>query len=393
MATVLNHVQPGDIITAVSINSIIDQLKDLDSRLAKLEGGSPNSSRVVIDSLAPAGDLRIGDELTIFGQNFGYSIGAARVYFDTSPVTIFQDGSNDKRLIVVIPNVLGVSEQGTPVTLTVTNQISSDTRQVKMRPKVVNQQGNVALSFLGNTPVTITVGSTPTFTYELDAKSIFLQTTVTFKPTISITSLQNTLKVLDKNGTVLTNNQLPVSPGDTPLISVHADAIPAGTSSFTLTLKATASGMDGSQDTQSFSVGLPTPQPDPDLPILAFNAAAPTTVFDKNTNIITIPAGTTATIQFKAEFTGTNTRTYDLLASVVDPVSKLQATGWTAVISQNPLFPPTPDKYPISAPGTEFPAFDVTPQNNAASPSSFQVTLKRQNSNLQKSVQYEIHRG
>ncbi len=385
MATLPNYVQPGDVSMAAYLNSIVDVLKDHESRLEKLEDGDSNSNSVVIDSVVPSGDLRIGQELTIFGRNFGYSIGAQSVYFNSSRVTVFKTGSNDSKLIINIPDVPGVTEAGIPpVTLTVANFSTSDSRSVTLKPMQLPQQGNISLTFQSVTPTTINTGSTPTFTYRLESQTL-LSANVTLSATISIASLQNSLQLLNANGDPLANNQITLGPGQVIQISVRTGAIPSGINSFMLSVNANAPDTAGSGDSHSFPIGTPIEQPDPGITTLAFNASAPPNVLSNN--VITIQSGMTATIQLRAEFTGTDTRTYDVLNPVITPSS-----GWTAIRSASPFFT-TPATYQINGPITQFPAYDLSPTAQASSPATVVFTLQRQGSSLKRSVQFSLQRG
>ena len=213
MSTVPNRVKPGDLITSAYFNTIVDELADLERRLALLEGsgtgpGPIGGGAVVIDSFAPTTDLRIGQELTIFGRNFGFSSGSQSVFFNSARATVFKTGSSDTKLIIEIPDVPGVTEAGTQVSLTVANFSSTDTRSLTLKPVQLAEQGNIALSFLSVTPSTITAGSPPgpTFRYQISAP-ILLPVTVTITPTISITSLQASLQVLDGIGNPLAGDR------------------------------------------------------------------------------------------------------------------------------------------------------------------------------------------
>jgi hypothetical protein len=105
MATVPNRVRPGDLITSSYVNTIIDELSDLERRLKLLETSSPptdptGEGAVSISSIVPLIDLRCGQELTIFGENFGYSSGSQSVYFNSTRVTVFKTGSSNTKLIL-----------------------------------------------------------------------------------------------------------------------------------------------------------------------------------------------------------------------------------------------------------------------------------------------------
>src|SRR4051812_9693892 len=71
MAITIPPVQPGDLIKAEVWNSLIQQLADLDRRLALLEGITPGSgSKLAITGLSQT-TARVGDKITVFGVNFG----------------------------------------------------------------------------------------------------------------------------------------------------------------------------------------------------------------------------------------------------------------------------------------------------------------------------------
>lgn len=391
MATVPNRVRPGDLITSQYFNTIIDELTDLERRLASLEnsvqpGGDPTGEgQVSISSFVPTADLRGGQELVIFGQNFGFSSGAQSVFFNSKRVTVFKTGSSNTKLIIEIPDVPGVTEAGIQVTMTVANFSSTDTRQLTLKPRQVGEQGNISLSFLDVTPTTIVAGSPPgpTFRYQLSAP-ILLPAPVTITPTISITGLQGSLQVLDVNGSPLPGNQITLQPGQTAQILVRAGVIPTGMTTFRMTVNAAGPGLQGSQDGRDFPVGTPIDPPDPSVPVLAFNAAAPPESFSGN--VITRTVGATATIQLRAEFTGTDTRTYNVQVDVMSP-----ATGWTAVRSLSPFFS-TPASYVVNSPSVQFPAFEVTAAAGATTPATVEFTLQRVGSSLKKTVQYTLIR-
>jgi hypothetical protein len=378
MATIPNHVQPGDLIASATINSIIDALTDHESRLAKLEGSTSVSAgnNVAITGLAPAGNLRIGDPVTIFGQNFGFSTGTQSVWFNSTRATDLDvTNSTDSKLIINhIPAVPEVKDQPTDVTLTVANFASSDWRKITLLPAQPQQQGSISLSFQGVSPTTITSNSTPIFTYNLSSEAL-LQTIVTIAPTISVSGVS--LQVVGADGTTpLLNSQLTLAPSQSTQISVKASQIPAGVNSFKMTVAATVGGMTGSTDgPRDFSVGSPSPQPDPEVTIFTAVESNPPTALQNN--VLTVKAGTTATVKFRAEFTGTDTRDYNFSGSVLPP-----ATNWPPpALSQVHGFE-THSPYHIVGSSVEFPSVDVTPSAGATSPAILQVVLQRVGSNF-----------
>src|SRR5678816_3705143 len=71
MAQLLNHAQPGDVITAEDWNLVVDAINEL------LQAGQ--TSGIKINNLIPAATaldpLKIGSLVQVVGQNFGFSIG------------------------------------------------------------------------------------------------------------------------------------------------------------------------------------------------------------------------------------------------------------------------------------------------------------------------------
>src|SRR5215831_16696944 len=265
MTDIPNHVEPGDIIKSADFNSVVAVLADLESRVAELESGGVLGGGVVITSIAPEGDLRVGQEITIFGRNFGYSIGAQRVFFNSVRVTIFKTGSSDEKLIIEITDVPNVSESGTPVTMSVANFTSSSSKTVTLKPVQLAQQGNVSLSFLNVTPATVTIGSTPKFTYQLEAPVMLPQ-----------------LINLDASDHEIQGKQLTLQPGASTQISVQLGAIPGGTVQFSLDVEVNGSGINGSEDNRQFTIG-ETVEVDEEITTFAAISSSPDGALSGNT--------------------------------------------------------------------------------------------------------------
>src|SRR5262245_40149585 len=171
----LQEVQPGDLITAEFINSIITKLDNLEQRIEGLENSNGNQAPVITE-LIPTGPLRVGQELTIIGSNFGFLVGAHSVTFNNVSTQFFKGGSNDTRLILDIPNVSAVTEAGTPVTMVVSNQFDSTSRQVILRPAQVPQQGSISLTYQRTEPSTPAADSPFTFVYRLESQAFQMAT-------------------------------------------------------------------------------------------------------------------------------------------------------------------------------------------------------------------------
>jgi hypothetical protein len=86
------------------------------------------------------------------------------------------------------------------------------------------------------------------------------------------------------------------------------------------------------------------------------------------------------TVKFRAEFSGTETRTYDVLNAILSP-----AANWKVELGTG--FFATPPTYTISAPGQETPSYKITPLAGATASAAIEFTLKRQGSNKKRSSQ------
>ena len=77
MAQLLNHAQPGDVITAEDWNLVVDAINEL------LQSGQ--TTGIKLQASLPAGTdldpIRIGLLTQITGQNFGFAIGQSKVKF------------------------------------------------------------------------------------------------------------------------------------------------------------------------------------------------------------------------------------------------------------------------------------------------------------------------
>jgi len=394
MTLPLVHVRPGDVITAAFVNALIDQMQGLDTRLSQLEGTTPGTSAVRILNVIPS-VVRVGDDLEIQGQNFGFASGTQRVYFDAVRATVFRSGSSDSRLIVQVPNVPSVVPSlaaGATVTLQVSNANTSDSRSITVLP--VNQQGNVLATFAGVTPTVITPGTTTSAVFSYNANcGTLLPTQVTITPTISVANWQPLLQVTDRSGAVLPNGVLPVTPNTTtPFnISLPQLPLPAGNpSSVALTVALTGAGIDGSTDgPRTFTFGQATVQPDPTITTFTLNAAQPSGGVANNT--ISVATGNKVTIQLVATFTQDGV--YNVTHAVTAPAAG--AANWSVTPTTFAFW--NKDQSPITVTGssaavpqTHFPAFDIVPQAGASSTGQLVFTVQRQGATVNQTAAFQL---
>jgi hypothetical protein len=305
MAAPLEHVRPGDLITALAWNTLVDKLNDVNTRLIELENaGGGGSTDVAITELIPDGVLTSGDDLEIRGRNFDYSRGAQRVYFNATPVSIFRDGSSDTRLLIQIPNVPAATEAGTQVTLLVTNPTSSTSRQVTLKRAPDQQQGNVALNYQSVNPLRIVAGSQVTFTYSVSSQTL-LPVVVTIAPTISLTSVQNSLQILNPDGTTIVQGRLSLNSGETKLFLIRIPTFPnlADNTPFTMQVAASGTGIGGDQDgPREFRVNVAS-EPVDTKTTLDIESAVPPSALVENKTKLRLARTSSAIVKLEIGFT------------------------------------------------------------------------------------------
>jgi hypothetical protein len=268
MAQPIQHVNPGDLITAAEFNLFIDVLNTSVARIEALEAGVQPGSGLAITQLIPGGPYRVGDTLQILGRNFQFTIGAHRVFFNSTQVLSFLPTSTDSRLEFVIPTVPGVQEQGTSVSLVVVNQTESVTNNVILRPRISNLQGTVLVAWQGVDPATPVPGQNATFRYTIQSQTNN-RATWTIVPIVDVASnnaaWNAALRVLNENQVDLPSRQIvDLNPGETRTFFVRLAPVPSGTNNVTFGLSATATaeGISGPSGVHPFTVGTATQPPD-----------------------------------------------------------------------------------------------------------------------------------
>jgi hypothetical protein len=144
--TPLQHVQPGQLITAAWANEVVDEINAIIAELAAT--GSPpdttpsTSGPPVLLSRTPSSDVHVNDQLTLIGQNFTpRHSGLTRINFGGVQITEsgFLTGSNDTHLRFQVPNV----PPGSVGVTVSTPQGTSSMLSVNVLPAVVHQGGSV----------------------------------------------------------------------------------------------------------------------------------------------------------------------------------------------------------------------------------------------------------
>src|SRR5574341_676074 len=338
MTQKLNHVQPGDLITADLMNSVLDALENLDARISSQ---ASTGNAVVITNLIPPPPLQAGQDLQIQGANFGFSTGSTVLKFDDMQVNAFKMGSSNTALFVNVPYLTNLGT-GRDVILSISNGTTTAVRAVRVVPMQQPQQGNVDI--LWNDAVTpnpnpnpIVNGETATIAYVIKSRAL-LPATFTIGTQCSDATIQSSLQVLDGSQNPLPTRQIDLAPGQQKgfFISIPTVLVASG-SSFTLTVSASAIGAAGS-DTRSFTVGSAITPPDSTIN-LAFNALStvdpstgnpdPASSYSASDNTIHLKAGIRGRLNLVAQFTQIGT--YNLSVVPLPPTS-----NWTVVLADTP---------------------------------------------------------
>jgi len=349
------RVRPGDLITADFVNVLLDRMDDLETRMAELEPGTNPSNDPLITVLLPSGTasdpIRVATELRIVGQNFRFTLGGQRVFFDTLQVTAFKGGSNDTQLILDVPNQLSVPDAGRPVELRVENGLGSVTRTVTVLPFDQGLQGNIDLLWRDEispnpSPNPITPGSAALFAYTLNSRAS-RQATFQINPVVSVTAWQGLVQVLDSNQAVLTQPTITLTTGEQRNFFIRLSQVPPGTSGqqFTLSVGASAGPLTGG-DSRPFTVGTATTPSDNtiNLSTPAFSAInpisganVPSASFNSATNSVVLPPNALGSLEYSVSFDLAGTY---LLTAQAAPGT----TGWTFNVIQNQYVEPAPNQ-------------------------------------------------
>lgn len=314
-------VNPGDLIRADVVTEMLGLLLSLDQRVSILELTSGPATGLFITSIIPAGSVRVGEEMEIRGQNFGFSIGAHRVFLDGVQVLAFKPGSSDQKLILNVPDLPGIPPTGKAVVLSVSNQTATDIRTINVLPPQIAVGGNVDVSFDSVLPTTIVPGGAATFRYKVRSRAN-QQAQFTLSGTVSGVPNQNAwqsqVHIQRDDGAENTAKTITLQPLEEQFFKVQIAVVPATPATFTLTANAVATGVLSTPATGSFSVNQVIDPPDPTTS-LNFQSANPASSFVGGT--LTRPRGAAAQITLLANFTATGT--FRVTHGVV------QGTGWT----------------------------------------------------------------
>lgn len=309
----LQHVQPGDLITSAWANDVVDEINTLAAMLAAL--GSPpvtppaTSGAPVLTSRTPSGDLRVGDSITLIGQNFSprYS-GLTRINFGGVQVSdsAFLTGSNDTHLRIAVPNI----PPGTVgVTVSTPQGTSSNMLSVNVLPAVAPQGGNVRIDPANDpsNPPTPQAGQPLQLQWTVASDTILPDTYAFAVDFTDVTPSSQTWSA------TLNASQMPITPGSPATVVATVQVPASGSAKVTLTAASTTdSSRRGSSNPITLEVGAETATSDPRIALRVANPqpdfdsqgnpSNATLTFDGDLPVIAVNANAESFVQIQVHF-------------------------------------------------------------------------------------------
>lgn len=360
----LKNVNPGDLIASEDWNTLVGMLNALDARVSELEQGGSKGTPTITQVL-PTGAVMEGDQIRIYGANFGFSQGAHSVFFGNTRATGFLNGSSDSLLIVQVPEpVDGATEAGTSLTLSVGNLYGFTTRSLTVKAKPVSTTGGFQFTYKGSQPTTPTQNSQVFYDFELKSfanKDLILtitpiiQVILPLPAGVSDPGLANLLTVIDADGSPRADHLIALAEGQTKTISLRLN-LPDQTNNLRYSLSVTAGAAGVSPVVESLpnqQVGQAGEQPDATVNVFEFSAIdSGQGQFSTDTGgvggvdgTLAVKQGTTITIVMRTGFVNIPagiTNSYQLTTT---PSLQAPANGWSASVhplTQNPLLIQSP---------------------------------------------------
>lgn len=310
----LQHVNPGDLITAAWANDVVDEINTILAQLAAM--GSPpspppsTSGPPVLTTRSPTGDVHVGDSLTLFGQNFTpRHDGLTRVNFGGVQLTetSFLLGSSDTQLVFAVPNVgLGTFS----VTVSTPQGTSTHMLSVNVAAATPPQSGSVHVDPAEDplNPPTPTFGDPLLLHWNVTSDTIEADT-YTFN--IDFTDVQPTGKTWSAT---LNTTEIAITPGP-PFTVVATVTVPdSGSANVTLTATSTTDStrhatsnpikltVGAASDVSDSRIALRVVNPQPDFDALGDPSNAFLT-FDGDQPVINVNANSASFVQMQVQFT------------------------------------------------------------------------------------------
>lgn len=138
------EVRPGDLITAELMNQILNDLADLNLRVAQLESRTSTTSQApIIDQIIPS-VLRVGGTLTVIGRNFNTPPEKNTVEIAGFPIERFQS-SPDGELVFGVP-LINITGDKLETKISVQTERGFTAKSVTLLPKLIIPEGFVSFT-------------------------------------------------------------------------------------------------------------------------------------------------------------------------------------------------------------------------------------------------------
>ncbi|HEY3493714.1 MAG TPA: hypothetical protein VGK73_03465 [Polyangiaceae bacterium] len=221
MANLMKQPEPGDLITAQDISSLITAVVDLQKRVTELEVLVPGAggATTIFDLQWCGPALRVGEEMRIVGLNLGLE-GEGEVRFKSldpriagvTAVTDYEEISHDRLILVKVPR-LTVSESGQKYEVSVVRKDNrQDSRHVLIHPRLnAIPEGKLELR-PAPTPSQVVNSGTLTLVFPLVVSSLNLDAEFDVQLSALLegkTSEALTVQALDEDDKVITRLALP----------------------------------------------------------------------------------------------------------------------------------------------------------------------------------------
>lgn len=378
MAPIANHVNPGDLILASLINSILDKISSIDDRLSALENGGVSTGAAIITGLLPSGPIQVGKTLTVSGRNFGFSVGAQQVFIDTVQVNSFQAGSSDQQLIFNIPTTItDVPAQGRTATLSISNGILPAAKQTISLLPAFTLTGAVEVNYVGPTTGAVTAGQPTTLQFTIKSGAS-LDATFTIQPVVTgalnAAAFNQNLQILDDTKAVNAAGTVHLFAGQQKTFYVSINPVPVGsTGSFEITVNAGSGNVTGSSGSLTLSMGQIPPTPDTTI-TMNFSSAVvlPATGGSVSNSQVQLQSTAQAKITIQAVFTVA--ASYDLTSTVVS------GSNWSATLfgetTSTPVVITAADLNNASKSANRLLDFIIAPSAGASATGQVQITAQ-----------------
>lgn len=324
MSRQIKKVLPGDLITATFVNSIVDEVNELQNKIASLEAiNNAMADSVVITELIPSsGVVRVGSVLQVLGKNFNYSVGGHRVLIDDTRVNIFEVGSNDRKLVFQIPDTfVNVPLEGRSAVLTISNLTSTTRRTIVLESSQIlsGEIDVIPRGVKSGTQLTPTPGALFVLEYKLRSRAnIPALSTLSASVKVGGTpneTWQNNTQFVNQSDVIIPSRQVTLKPGEEQSVYLRINPVPstaAPGTQFSVLVTADSGNIRGTSGEQSFAVGTQSEQPDNTISMNYSSSSRVSPVSAENViNSTKIKLGSTgrALVVFDAEFTRAGTYT------------------------------------------------------------------------------------